>query len=172
MSSWTKALNETLLCCDAAFYVHPTSKHICFFTTATNYLLHYYIFLYILLIGDVWSSEHRCIILYYLPCKWSLAFWPPLFSKCVKQEHPKLTYRQSIHMFAFLLSPLPTHMRTHTNSLKDQPLIFPFSPAWAIISLIIQNPSSAQWAPSTRKVCVFLCFFLCLSLGVWGCVTG
>lgn len=90
---------------------------------------------------------------------------------CLKQ-HRLNWYRQSIRIFALPLPPLPTHTHTHTrthaNSLKDQPLILSFSPAWAIISLIIQNPSSAQCRPSTRKLGVCVCAYL----GVWGCVAG
>lgn len=66
-------------------------------------------------------------------------------------------------------SPLPPLPLVHTNSLKDQPLILSFSPyPWAIISLIIRNPSSARSSPSSWELgeCVYtcVCMYVCVSL--------
>lgn len=64
----------------------------------------------------------------------------------------------------------PLSTKKHANLLKDQSLILSLSRAWAIISLIIQNPSSAQFRPSTKKLWVCLC--VCTYVAARGCVTG
>lgn len=65
------------------------------------------------------------------------------------QFSPMYADADSYYVYLFYFHP---SQHKETNLLKDQSLIFSLSRAWAIISLIIQNPSSAQCRPSTKKL--------------------
>lgn len=73
-----------------------------------------------------------------------------LFPKFWKHVQHFITAKPNwfLTMYTVIFALCPTYRGTHTTLLKDQSLIFSSSPAWAIISLIIQNPSSAQCRPS------------------------